>query len=180
MKLSVEDGIVVCSLEDKSHSFLRQTHHLFKGFYHDKLRMNFFPDSADSEIDSVTKELNIMSAIYSYAIRCYGIEIDDSFTERRKALNEKLEAYWAPIRAAEQEQRAKEREEKEAQERWVRLSLKGCTGCTDCRPTYEDEWKCAASGDDLEVKNCPGYDGVIHYLFNYKPFPTDNCPFKVN
>lgn len=167
MKISVEDGIVVCSLDNKVEGFLsiRGAYGCFKGFYKGKLRIHVpFADEKD--------EIRVINNILVAACD-YKVEVDDSVYERLKALEAILEA----------ERKRKEAEYAEAQKQklWQEKCEKGCGKCPYRKRGYEDNY-CTASGklELLDEKNVPGYVDGIHYLFKYEPFPSENCIYKIN
>lgn len=166
MKLFVLDKFIVCSLEDKNGAFLSETAGCFKDFYRHNLKL--CNDDFYSELDCLTQVI--------FAAERHGIEIAEEVREAYRSMSERKSA----IEKGLEEQRRIEAETKQREERWERLQKQGCKGCTNCYPTgFDDDWKCSATGGRLEVKNSPGLIGSTYALFNYKPFPTDNCPYKI-
>lgn len=92
-----------------------------------------------------------------------------------KALISKLEEECERLALIEQEKKRKE----EAEKHWNSLRKNGCGSCKNKRRDGDD-FVCAASGDYLPEENCPGNRCGVYMLFNYQPFPTDNCPFNIN
>ena len=165
MKIFILDGIIVCNLDDKNGAFLSETSGCFDDFYKHNLKLR----SGD-----FNTEFERLSRILIAADK-YGIEVSEEVEEAYRVMSERQRT----IQQGLEEQRRIEAEAKHKCEQWERLQKNGCKGCKNCRPTgYDDDYKCLASGDELEVKNSPGYVGLIYKLFNYIPFPTDRCPYK--
>lgn len=168
MRISVEDGIVVCSLENKKSGFISAAYDYFKGFYNNKLKIHVDVSTDADETARAEKEFWTMISIEILAAK-YNVSIDSTFYERKKLLKPFVEA--AAL--------ARRNEESRKRQHWELLCKYGCGSCKKLRMDGDDH-RCAASGDLLEDKNVPKYIGTVHYLFNYEAFPSDNCPFKVN
>lgn len=165
MKIFILDGIVVCSLDNKNGAFLSETSGCFDDFYKHNLKLRS---------DSFIAEYRSLQTILTAADK-HGIEISEEVEETYCLLDERQRN----IERGLEEQRRIEAEAKEKRQKWVRLQKNGCKGCMNCRATgFDDDYKCLASGDELPIKDCPGFDGINHYLFNLKPFPTQKCPYK--
>lgn len=165
MKIFILDGIIVCSLDDKNGAFLSETSECFDGFYKHNLKLR--------SGDFYTEYENLKKILIS--ADKHRIEVSEEVEEAYREMSERRRT----IQQGFEEQRRLEAEEEQKREQWKRFQKNGCKGCSNCRPTgFDDDWKCTASGDDLTVKNCPGYEGLIYKLFNYIPFPTDKCPYK--
>ncbi len=167
MKVSVEDGIVVCSLDNKVERFLskRGAYKCFDGFYKGKLKINVSYPFDDEEY-----EARIIDKSTHHADEC-GVEVDGAVYERLEALQLNVEA--KRLREVE------ERREQEKRELWNRKCERGCGNCQHrCRDG--DDQRCAASGDLLEEKHVPGYVNGVHYTFKYEAFPSENCIYKIN
>lgn len=180
MTISLEDGIVVCSLEDKDSKsvFLSDTYECFKGYYNHKLRINplYGDDRADRLIFEVKAEIRLIDMLLFYA-DFWGVEVDEAvrteFAERLSVLN--------AILSAEEERLQNERQEREKVKLWEDKCKNGCGKCKYRKRGYDDNF-CKASGslELLEEKQVPKYTNGIHYLFNYEPFPSENCPYRIN
>lgn len=170
MKISVEDGVVVCSLDNKVEGFLswKGAHGCFNGFYNGKLKISPFSDTAYYEAQTIEK-------IIRYAEE-FGVEVDEAVYERLNALKETAEA--------QRLQEIAEREERERRELWQRKCTHGCGRCKYRRRVIDDHY-CAASGDLLDEKQVnesyqPKYIEGKHYFNYYEPFPSENCIYKIN
>lgn len=164
MRISVEDGVVVCSLDNKPEGFLKwyNAGRYLCGMYNGKLKIaaHGYPFI----------EICNIERLIDCAIK-FGVVVDDAVYERVNAL-----------RAALEEQRlreVKEREEREKRELWQRKCEHGCGICKYRRRVMDDHY-CAASGDLLNDKNVPKCYNGVHYMFNYEPFPSENCVYKIN
>ena len=165
MKISVEDGVVVCSLENKIDRFLskRGAYGCFYGFYKGKLKI--FVPFQDEEY-----EARVIRKIIHHA-KEYEVEVEEAVYDRLKALEASTEA--KRLREVE------ERQKREKAELWKRKCERGCGKC-EFRKNALDDTYCAASGDLLEERHVPKYINGVHYLFNYEPFPSENCVYKIN
>lgn len=184
MKISVEDGIIVCSIEDKERKwrFMTEANWCFKGFYKNKLRIIslFGDDKPDRDFEDVKLEERLISRLLFLAEK-YDVEINGEayalLTDRRAVLSSIIEEE----RAAKLARERAIREEQERVKLWQEKCEKGCGKCPYRKRGYEDNY-CAASGklELLDEKNVPGYVNGIHYLFKYEPFPSENCVYKIN
>ncbi len=100
------------------------------------------------------------------------IEVDDSFNKFLRKVDSRYKELYE-IEKAKAEQR-------KLAEHWKYLCKRGCKGCSNLRCIGDDDYECGATGDCLEVKNVPERFGKVYQLFNYIPFPTDDCPFNTN
>lgn len=182
MKISVEDGIVVCSLEDTTpfqsvkRRFLRRAGVYFDGFYKDKLRLSqkFGCDSSryGSE-DRGKTEIQwekFMIGSLMLAAEEEGVIIDESAHA------------WLSARLAVLDEQIKDREEREYYEREERrlseklenLLTRGCS--TSCK--YKS---CGAFCEALEKwlglkPVLVFYNGRPQPYVSYKAFPSEGCP----
>lgn len=106
----------------------------------------------------------------------YGVQIDNDVREYIKKRRDAEAVEYAKKREAE----AAEREQQAREAEWARKCRDGCGRCGNLLCIGDDDYKCTVSGELLEVKNKPGYDGINYYLFNYKPFPSMKCPYNHN
>lgn len=182
MKISVEDGIILCSIDDKERKwrFMTEANWCFKGFYKNKLKIIslFGDDTPDRDIKDVIREEHLISRLLFLA-KQYDVEITDEaraiLSGRRAALNALIEEE----RAAQLAREHTLREEQEYIKLWEEKCKNGCGKCPYRKRGFEDNY-CKASGDLLEEKNVPGYVNRVHYLFKYEPFPNGNCVYKIN
>lgn len=179
MKISVEDGVVVCSLEDKDDVFLSISHGCFKGYYNGKLKIAVSAGQEMESPDFIAEEIKlIQSILYFFYKRYLFVNMEeDAIYGRLKALRQALDKLKEPTRL--ELQRLKETED--CKERWKQLCEKGCGKCPYRKRSYEDNY-CNASGklELLDEKNVPDYVNGVHYLFKYEPFPSVNCIYKIN
>lgn len=163
MKLMIEAGKVVCTLDEKNNAFLHDCYPRFNGYQGNKIKMH------ESGTESDYKRLK---AIVGYAER-HGVEVSEEVKERLSQLKQ---------RAEEAEEKRYLEEERERQRRhWEELKANGCGRCEYCRATgYEDEYICEAANCELETKNRPYYDYRRHiqYVFALSPMPSENCPYN--
>lgn len=188
MKLYVKDGHVLCGYAEngktfkenyrlandgmvhKDKDFLSECSHscgeCFIGFYGNALKL----DKTGNPI----YDYNLLHDVIAIA-EDYGVQVEDEVYD---ALND----YETAARAEQDkinEEREASRLAEERRRRWESVKCNGCIDCANCRMVGDDDYVCRETGDDLPIKNCPGYVGVTYYLFNYKPFPTDSCPLKI-
>lgn len=104
------------------------------------------------------------------------IEVDESFNEFQRKVDERYKELYR----AETERRQAEAAQRMRSEYWKRLCKNGCGKCENLRCIGDDDYECGVTGDSLEVRNMPEYRGKVYQLFNYIPFPTDDCPFNTN
>ncbi len=171
MKLSIDNGSVVCSLENKNGAFLSACSGMFDGFLHGKLKMYYDNPQEFYKPDYVTEDNYLrLKTILRYALR-YGVSADSAVTEYFERLSEEVNEIKA---------RRKQAEERElAYRNWERLCKNGCGKCRYLT-YFIDEPKCKKTGATLAERNVQDYDenGVLR-LFNFKPFPSDECPFNI-
>lgn len=171
MKISIDNGAVVCSLEDKNREFLSACAGLFDGFLNGKLKMRwenpeewYEPDGA-IEFNALRLKNILINA------NMHGIEVDSEV----HAFYSELQAKVAAIKARE---RAEE-ENRKAQEKWQYLCRDGCGGCKQL--TYDIDLPiCKETGEILKDKPVPKDIGGVRYLFNMEAFPSEDCPFNIN
>lgn len=186
MRISVEDDIVVCSIEDKNKKFLLEASGCFHGFYHNKLRLAlFFVMENTSEIERIREEFKQLRRLLRL-VEQYGGEnsvLYDGILHKEKAVKvdaavyERLEDLGAII-AADEYKKSLERETQKKREFWDSKCRDGCGNCNYLRKDGDDQ-NCAVTKELLDEKNAPGYINGVHYMFNYVAFPSEKCPFKV-
>lgn len=174
MKISVEDGIVVCSLEDRVEGFLTGmgVYGCFKGLHNGKMRIHipFYDGKSLRTILNDEYEIKVINKIIVNA-NYFGVEVDEAVYERLNCLRNKL---------ADERRLAQERlEEQKRIKNWNDKCINGCGQCKYKRRDGDDQL-CAASGDLLEEKLKPKYINGLHYMFNYEAFPSENCVYKIN
>lgn len=171
MKLSVENGTVVCSLENKNSGFLWACYGLFDGFFGGKLKM--YRDNPDEFRNPDTATLynaERLEDILRYAKK-YGVEADEAV----EAFNRELQVKADEIKA----RRLAESEYKKQCEQWEQLCKSGCSRCQNL--AYDIDLPiCKQTGQILEEKNVRKYIGGVLHLFNLEPFPSEECPFNIN
>ena len=169
MKISVEDGVVVCSLEDKNKSFMARAWDCFDGFYNGKLRIHLYIRPEDSQTARIKEEIRMMNRISVYADR-FGVDLDSTFLERKELLKTFAEA--------DRLKRLEEQREQARHDKWDKLCAKGCGDCKYLINCGDDHY-CRAGGDLLDEKNMPAVINGVHYMFNWQAFPSKNCLYKI-
>ncbi len=169
MKLSIESGTVVCSLEDKNKDFLYACYPIFNnGYKNGKLFLR------EGLIESMYWQLKKAVA----NAEAYGVEITEAVRERFKDLKDQYEAENMKRLAEE----ARERKERH----WLDLKENGCGNCKLCQRLWdgEDDYVCLAGEKPitLDIANRPKYDYIhrVYLLFNYVPLPTESCPYNTD
>lgn len=171
MKLSVENGNVLCSLENKNGGFLWACYGLFDGFLNGKLKM-YWDNPEEWRVPDTATLYNAerLEDILRYAKK-YGVEADEAV----EAFNRGLQSKAAEIKA----RRLAGQEHAKQCERWERLCKSGCGKCRNL--AYDIDLPiCKQTGLILEEKNVGKYIGGVLHLFNLEPFPSEECPFNIN
>ena len=171
MKLSVENGNVLCSLENKNGGFLWACYGLFDGFLSGKLKMYWDNPEEFRNPDTATLfKAERLEDILRYAKK-YGVEADETVT----TFNLELQTKVTHIKAC----RLVELKYLQQCERWERLCKSGCGKCQNL--AYDIDLPiCKQTGLILEEKNVGKYIGGVLHLFNLEPFPSEECPFNIN
>lgn len=184
MLISLEDGIVVLSIEDrhediKNELFMSASHWLFEGFYRGKLKINsiYKDNSQNRTIYEIEEEQHLIRLIILNA-DTYRIPIDVAV---RKEFAERLD-FLESILKVEEERLVRENEKRKQLSLWEDKCKNGCGDCKYRRRGYDDNFCVAGGKRELitEERNVPKYINGVHYMFNYEPFPLENCPFKIN
>lgn len=128
-----------------------------------------------TEYGNIARIRNAVASCYYTAQRLYLIEISDDI----KQYLDKLQEQCDELREAERIREQRERAEAEAKALWKAKCEHGCGRCPNLR-RCDDDFKCMATEEYLNEKNVRGYVGNTYLLFNWVPFPTDNCPFNIN
>lgn len=98
------------------------------------------------------------------------IELGVGFKEFVEEIRQRVEKLYQIERAKELENQRKQR--------WKSACKNGCGSCQNkCRSN--DDYYCRATGEQLPEKNVPRIFNGAYWLFNYIPFPTENCPFNI-
>lgn len=166
MKLLIEQGNVVCTLENKNHDFLHDCHPRFSGYQGDKLKM--YESGTESDYAR-------LKTIVGYAER-HGVEVSEGVYKRLAELKEASEKI--------EQERIRTEKEKRREKFWEKLSTEGCGNCPYKKAiAWEDDGyvhKCRVTGEELRKENKPTYgaDG-IYYLFHWVTMPSGKCPYKV-
>lgn len=182
MKLYIENGEVIFDFsdvkdaEDEKDSvrkkFLRDTS--CNWIYTNKwnvMRMDYEPQSWVTEYGNERQLEHFLSSCIYEAKNLGYIEVSPTVEKLlQKTAVRCKELYDAEL--------AKEKE-RERHAEWELLCKSGCSGCKNlCR--CGDDYFCVSSKEMLPKKNVPGVSRGRYVLFDYKPFPTDSCPFNVN
>lgn len=133
------------------------------------LKMEYKPYSFTTEYDQVKQFESYLKSCLAEA-HVNDIELSEDFKELCVATARRCKELYEIEVTKEQARKAKSE--------WQRLCENGCSGCPN-KARWNDDFVCKASGDTLEEKNIPGSVYGQHVLFNYVPFPSDKCPYKV-
>lgn len=171
MKLTINNGIIVCTLEDKNSDFLRACTGMFDGYLNGNLKL--YSENAEEWLDpdnAVELNANQVKRLLINA-KLYGIEVDKHVNE----LSENLQLQTEKIRI----KRQTIKEEQKRKEFWERLCKNGCDDCP--RLAYDvDTPICKQTGEILKEKNLQEYIGGVLYLFKFVAVPSEACPFNIN
>lgn len=188
MKLYIENGEVLFDFRDvDTKAALDKKASIYRDFlrgtvcsweYTDKfkvMRMAYEPTNWLSEYGNLKRFESFLKSCFYNAKFLELIEISPAFEELLKTTEVRIKELY-DIEVAKE--KAKEEELKKIAE-WEYLCKNGCGNCKNCY-RWNDDHLCKITGNILPEKNVPGIQGKLYLLFNYKPFPTDNCPFNIN
>ena len=152
--------------------FIRESGCEWESTLRPKLKRMVFEHCSSNEpyIDASRRSLLAHRAYYT-AVWLSIIEISDDFKPFLDRLDARCEEFQREMIAKE-----KERERKR---HWQWVCNHGCGQCSNLR-RWNDDYVCMASRDFLPEKNVPGNAYGQHLLFNYVPFPTENCPLNTD
>ena len=173
MKLYIDDsGDVICDAGEINESFWSRVR--FKYFYFtDKGIRRAKVEAANyifSDYHEAGRNYFTLKAIVDEAER-YGVDVAPGIKSR---LSE-LEKLWRNMYEDEQ----KRLDEQKKKERWEVLRSIGCGTCQNLVKAGDGDFVCKASGDYLDYRNRPKYDGEnVYRIINFVPFPSENCPEK--
>lgn len=168
MRISMDNGSVVCSLENKNKDFLVFTSYAFDGFLNGKLKMRrdnseeYFEPEGAIKMDALRLQNILICAMK------YGVDIESDVEEFYYKLQSEINAYARG-----------EEEHMKAQDKWDGKCRCGCGKCEDV--AYDIDLPiCKQTGEILQEKNVEKYIGGVLHLFNLEPFPSEDCPFNIN
>ncbi len=185
MRLSIENGAVVLSSENRNNLFLNECHGLFKDEADGKQKMYWLGSESAHCADCATeynaetlKQILLNAKLYGSgnSARIFGnVEIDSEVLR----FNADLQAKAAVIKNRRRAEELQRCEEAESREKWLRLCTNGCGKCVNL--AYDiDIPICRQTGQELEERNVPQVIRRIHYCFKPEPFPSERCPFNFN
>lgn len=164
MRLSVDSGTVVLSLENKNPAYMSAISGFFEGWLRGRLKMKE-PTACIDENDYVITKWMWLGWVIESAEE-HGIEIDNAVREQLAALERKFKKTEQSVKESPREPT-----------KWEKLCKDGCGSCGHKR-RCGDDFICAASGDILPEENKPEYYNGVYYLFNYVPYPSENCIYN--
>lgn len=124
----------------------------------------------DSPYGKTYKLLRELEQLYNMARQSDYIEIGAGFKKYIEEIRQRTEKLYRIEREKEAERKR--------QETWMQVCKSGCGICVNkCRSG--DDYICRATGELLSEKNMPANAGRVYKLFNFTPFPTENCPLNV-
>lgn len=175
MKIEIQNGRVVCNMSDKNEAFWERVAFVYFVGHSPYGNSYSYMKPAWTKYHSfldARQERNYIDGIIFFAEH-YGVEVDSEVYKLRDWINQQYE----DLKAQDEQDKTQEQKQKE----WKRLCDKGCNKCEKLKQIGEDSFFCGETGEELEMKNKPFYDfkNRIHYLFNYEPFPSENCPRKI-
>ncbi|AWW06092.1 MAG: histone H2A type 1-B/E-like protein [Caudoviricetes sp.] len=179
MRLSIENGAVVLSQENKNTPFVNGCYGMFECCADGKQKMYWLdPEQAhcaDNAIVYNAETLNLILINAKFS-RLFGtIEVDEEVLQ----LNAKLQAEATLIKERRRADKLQTEREEENRRKWSYLCKHGCGKCANL--AYDiDIPICRQTGQELEEKNVPGLIKGTHYCFNWAPFPSESCHFNIN
>ena len=134
-----------------------------------------FDEDLQDDLAAAHNDIGVLSKIISKA-KFYGVGVDEAVKSRL----EELKIIYARL-ANEYTEQIKQAEVKRTKiKHWQFLQKHGCKGCGNLRYDTDMPW-CKVLHEQLQEKSCPDYDNeLVFHFVNWLPFPSDNCPFKVD
>ena len=173
MKIYVKNNRIVCSLENKNSNFWYGAEYkYFVGGvrYDTRYALVRSMDYQYKTLREASDDLKTLTDMLRDAER-HNIEIDEAVYEWRKRLQSKVSELLVIDQAA--------KDKIKRREQWELKCKHGCGRCPNlCY--YVDDPICKATGKSLETKNEPCYnvDDGIYYMFNFVPYPSEDCPMN--
>lgn len=181
MRLSIENGAVVLSQENKNIHFLNECYGLFSDLKDSKRKMYWLgPEDAHCADYTIESNARNLSYIVASAKLCGdseafpAVEIDEEVLQ----LNAVLQAEARAIKERRRADKLQQQREEEARQKWERLCKNGCGKCVNL--AYDVDIPICRQTGQLEQKNVPQVIRRIHYSFKPEPFPSERCPFNIN
>lgn len=169
MKIEIDGGAIVCSLEDKNKAFLSACAGLFDGFLDGKLKLEWQPEDEKAPAAAISVNVYRLETLLENAQK-YGICVGQTVFDKLAVMRKRLNIICLPTAA---------QSNCNEQLKWQRLCKNGCGSCKNLR-RWNDDHFCAASGDLLEEKNCPAIVNGIYHVVNFAAFPSESCPFNID
>ena len=169
MKIEIDGGAIVCSLEDKNKAFLSACAGLFDGFLNGKLKLEWLEEAESDPVAALSINVYRLETFLKNAQK-HGICAGQTVVNKLEAMKSRLNAICPPL--AVQPARADGMQ-------WQKLCKDGCGSCKNLR-RWNDDYFCAASSDLLEEKNCPAIVNGIYHVVNFAAFPSESCPFNID
>lgn len=135
------------------------------------MRMEYEPYTWATQYGNEKRFESLVKSCLYTAKRLDSIEVSPTVEELLERTAKRCKTFYDAEVAKEKE---REREEK-----WEGLCKNGCGRCEKLRRDGDD-FICADNNEMLPEKNVPGYVGKAYRLFDYRAFPTDNCPYNTN
>lgn len=185
MRLSIFEGYVVLSQENKNIPFVNDCYGLFSDCIDGKQKMYWLDPEQANSVDSATEynawtlnQIILNGRLHGSGemARIFGVvEIDEAVLQ----LNAELQAKAQVIKERRRALLAQIDSDYENRQKWARLCKNGCGKCGNL--AYDIDMPiCKQTGHHLEEKNVPQTKGGMHYCFRLEPFPSEGCPFNIN
>lgn len=190
MKITIRDNRIGCTQDNYNHLFWSKVE--IDYFHYDPYiaeylgkRKDFyeaylcdvdykFDSDLKDDLEAAKSDERILLLIIDYA-KFYGVEVDEAVVKRK----EEISAIVPVLQQRYNEQIAQEQEQKSRERHWQFLKTHGCKTCKELRYDTDMPW-CKALHEKLKEKNRPDYDNeLVYHFINYEPFPSENCPYKV-
>lgn len=169
MKLEIRDGRIGADMSEPNATFIFVTDDDFTGHHDMPFRR--------AKIAPVGTAYSDAHRLGADSARLYRIIVQ---AERHKvAVSDEVKEYAARLKATYGRamlERFQRTQSEEKRREWARLQLYGCGNCEHLCSFGEDGFYCSACKEELPTQNRPEHYNGTYYMYNWKAFPSGNCP----
>lgn len=171
MKIEIRDGRIGAAMNEPNADFIFVTDDEFTGHHDMPFRW--------ADVSPVGTTYSDVHRLGADNARLYRIIAQ---AERRGIeVSDEVRVYAAQLKAC-YEQAALERWQNSLRDRvhrtWANMQLFGCGNCEHLCSFGEDGFYCSACKEELPVQNKPEHYNGTYYMYNWRPYPSGNCPKK--